>query len=80
LPSFWTVEIGNALSSKVAFMLNSSSSIFRWAWFYSDSWRSNCWIILNLKYIVQNSMIYFLTVGFKQIIRGWWLIALWIYC
>ncbi|KAI9397453.1 hypothetical protein POPTR_003G038525v4 [Populus trichocarpa] len=28
-PAFWTVEIGNALSGKVLFMLNSSSSIFR---------------------------------------------------
>ena len=29
LPSFWTVEIENPLSSKVLFMLNNSSSIFR---------------------------------------------------
>jgi hypothetical protein len=27
LPSFWKVEIGNTLSTKVLFMLNSSSSI-----------------------------------------------------
>jgi hypothetical protein len=40
LPSFKTVEIGNALSGKVSGMLNSSSSIFRLARFYSDLGRS----------------------------------------
>ena len=70
LPSFWTVEIENTLSSKVLFTLNSSSSIFRLAWFYSDLGRFNCRIILILIYIVQNSMIYILTVGFNKQIRG----------
>jgi hypothetical protein len=41
--SFWMVEIGNTLSGKVSFVLNSSSSIFRLARFYSDLERSNCW-------------------------------------
>ena len=70
LPSFWTVEIRNARSGKVSFMLNSSSSIFRLVRFYSTLWRSNHWIILIVIYIVHNSMIYILTVGIKQIIRG----------
>ena len=36
----------------------------------SDLWRSNRWIIRILRYIVQNSIIYILTVGFKEIIIG----------
>ena len=62
------------------FMLNSSSSIFRLVRLYSDLWRSNRWMILILRYIVHNTMIYILTVAFKVIIKGGWVVAIWIYC
>ena len=64
LPSFWTVEIGNTLSGKVLFMLNSSSLIFRLARFYSNPGRSNRWIISICRYIMHDSKLYILTVGF----------------
>ena len=64
LSSLWTVEIRKTRSSKVLFMLNSSSLIFKLARFYLDLERSNCWIILILRYIVQDSKLYILTVGF----------------
>jgi hypothetical protein len=66
LPPFWTVEIGNTHYGKVSFILNSSLSIFRLAWFYLDIGRSNHWIILILRYIVHKSRLYILIVGFKN--------------
>ena len=66
LSSFWMVEIGNTLSGKVSFMLNNSSLSFRLAQFYSDLGRSKCWIIPILRYIVHNSRLYILTIGFKN--------------
>jgi hypothetical protein len=68
--SIWMVEIGKSFSGKVSVMLNSSSSIFRLARFHSDLERSNRWSIMILRYILKNSMICSLTVGFKTIIRG----------
>ena len=64
-PSISTVEIGNAFSGKDLVMLNSSSSIFKLARFYSDLGRSNCWIIMIWRYIMHKSMICSLTIGFK---------------
>jgi hypothetical protein len=60
--------------------VNSSLSIFREARFYADLGRSNHWSIMILRYSMHNSMICSLTIGFKVIIRNWWLIGLWIYC
>jgi hypothetical protein len=54
------------LSGKVLFMLNSSSSMFRLAWFYSDLRRFNRWSILILRYIMHDSKLYILTVGFEK--------------
>ena len=70
----------NIILRQGCIMLNSSSSIFKLARFYSDLGRSTRWIIFILRYVMHNSMIYSLTVGFETIIRGWWLIAFWIYC
>jgi hypothetical protein len=66
LPSLSTVEIGNTLSDKVSFMLNSSSSIFKLARFYSNLEKSNRWIISILRYVVHNSKLYILTGGFDN--------------
>ena len=60
------VEIGNTLSRKVSFMLNSSSSMFRLAQFYSDSGKFNRWIISILRYVVHNAKLYILTGGFDN--------------
>jgi len=54
------------LSGKVLFMLNSSSSMFKLAWFYSDLGRFNRWSILILRYIMHDSKLYILTVGFEK--------------
>jgi len=70
----------NIILRQGCIMLNSSSSIFKLARFYSDLGRSTRWIIFILRYVMHNSMIYSLTVGFETIIRGWWLIAFWSYC
>ena len=69
LPSFWMVEIVNALSSKVLFVLNSSLSMFRLARFHSDLERSNHWIIPILIYYAQLYDLYS-DRWIKQIIRG----------
>ena len=66
LPSFQMVEIRNTHSDKVSFMLNSSSSIFWLARFYSDLGRFNRWIIPILRCILQDYKLYILTVGFKN--------------
>ena len=64
------VEIGNVFFGKVWFMLNSSLFILRLVWFYLDLWRFNRSMILILRYIVYNIMIYILIVEFKEIIKG----------
>jgi len=46
------------LSGKVLFMLNSSSSMFRLAWFYSDLGRFNRWNILILIYIMHDCWVW----------------------
>jgi hypothetical protein len=66
LSSFWMVKIGNTLSGKVLLMLNNNLLIFRLARFYSNLGRFNRWSILSLRYIVPDSKLYSLTVGFKN--------------
>ena len=63
----WRQET-HTLAGKVSFMLNSSSSIFRLARFYSDLERSNSWIIPILRYMVHNVKLYMFTIGFDDTI------------
>jgi hypothetical protein len=62
---WWRLKT-HTLTGNVLLMLNSSSPSFKLARFYSNLERFNRWIILSLRYIMQDSNVYILSIGCKN--------------